>query len=123
MNQLLFYLRRLFSFPLSIVNSVRERVAGIRGQTERGRAFWLGLPAILVAVLGVSALCWAQFGFASSLEDRYQTASQDMKQERDRLKKTLMEESRMIRVANREEVDQSDPFGGIPEDSERRKTV
>ena len=84
----------------------------------------LGLPALVIAVLGVSALCWAQFGLASSLEKRYKIAAEDSGTSKDKIRQSLGTEMRMLRAANRGSgANGSDPFAGIPEDDARRKRL
>ena len=68
-------------------------------ESTRGKALWLGLPSILLAVLGLALLCWAQFGMAGSLEDGYRSRAEKSSEKRKALKKELDRELRMLRAS------------------------
>ncbi len=124
MNQLLYLIRRILTFPVAVLGSFWERVSALKKKTGRARSLMLGLPALLIAVLGVSALCWAQFGLASNLEKRYKIAAEDSGTNKDKIRQNLGTEMRMLRAANRGSgASGSDPFAGIPEDDARRKRL
>lgn len=100
MNFLLFQIRRLVMFPVELF-SPDGLFGANRGGSDRGRALMMGLPALLFAVVGVGLLLWANFGLASSLEDRYKTELEKSTDEKIELKKKILSENRMLQVAQR----------------------
>jgi tetratricopeptide (TPR) repeat protein len=82
----------------------------------RRAAFWKGLPAAVLAVLGLSALVFAN-DRSSQLEQRYRRWAEDASKKRTELTQNLINELRLKRVGN-ESVTSLDEL--IPPDDERR---
>ena len=89
-----------------------------RGQGVRSRALMLGLPAVLVAVIGVALICTAEFGVAKNLEERYLSEAEKSTKEKRRLVDELRRELRIRRVAAPSSAQRGEQL--IPEDDQRR---
>ena len=85
-----------------------------RGQGGRSRALMLGLPAVLVAVIGVALICTAEFGVAKNLEERYLSEAEKSTKEKRRLVDELRRELRIRRVAAPSSAQRGEQL--IPED-------
>ncbi|MDG1873289.1 MAG: tetratricopeptide repeat protein [Mariniblastus sp.] len=109
MSNFLFFLSRLVLFPIELVASPNSVLRTAWSGSARGRSLLLGLPAVLVACLGVALLCWAEFGVAKTMEQHYLAEVEKSNKEKKRLKKDMDQEIRMRQASTRitpEQVDQ-----------------
>ena len=79
----------------------------------------LGIPALLVALFGVSALAYANYGLTTNLEARYRKNAEKSKEDKNKVLGELRTELRMVRAANRTQ-GKSVNEATIPEDDKRR---
>ena len=89
MNFLIYHLQRLIMFPVRLVTSPSEALGSAWTESSRNKSLMLGLPALIIALLAVTAIGGVQFLSQDSLEEdydyRYQKATADLTQ----LTKTL----------------------------------
>ena len=71
----------------------------IFGAFGRNRSLMLGLPAVLVCVIGIILVCVAEFGVAKNLEERYLFQAEQSIGEKQRLQRELQRELRIRQVA------------------------
>jgi len=71
---------------------------GNSGGGGRSRALMLGIPAVLVSIVGIVLVCLAEFGVAKNLEDRYLFEAEQSSKEKERLIVDLQREMRILRV-------------------------
>ncbi len=71
MNFLLYYLQQIVMFPVRLVTSPGEILGSAWGESRRNKSLILGLPALIVAFLAVSAIGGVQLLSKASLEDKY----------------------------------------------------
>jgi len=92
-------------------------IFGNRGRGGRRQALMLGLPAVVVSVLGIALVCTAEFGVAKDLEERYLFEAEKSTKEKQRLTVDLRRELRMLTVTLPSNADRSASL--IPEDDPR----
>ena len=93
-------------------------IFGGRGDGGRSQALMLGVPAVVVSILGVLLLCVAEFGMAESLEERYINEAEKSTKEKQRLILDLRRELRMLKVTAASNTERGVSL--IPEDDPRR---
>jgi len=71
MNFLLFHLKRLLMFPIRLVTSPGEVFGNVWSESGRNKSLLLGLPALVVAFVAVTAIGSVQLLNKSSLESKY----------------------------------------------------
>lgn len=84
----------------------------------RDRSLMLGLPAVLVSIIGVVLVCVAEFGVAKNLEERYLFEAEQSIKEKQRLVTELQREMRIRQVAVPSDVERGSEL--IPKDDPRR---
>ena len=94
MNFLLFHLKRIITFPMSLMSSSSGSGSGKSG-SKRNKALMLGLPALIVAVVAVSAIGGVQFLSKESLESRYSFLFDQASSELAQLTKSLNRKQRV----------------------------
>jgi len=117
MNFILFHLRRLFSLPFELFSSPGGMIGSLWSESGRSRALLMGIPALLLSLLGVTLLLWARFGIADSLEDRYKAQLEKSSKEKVRLIDTLRREVRMRQAT---QLSNTTPTDLIDKDDPRR---
>ena len=90
----------------------------IFGSVGRNRSLMLGLPAVLVSVLGIVLVCVAEFGVAKNLEERYLFEAEQSIEEKQRLVTELQREMRIRQVAINSTKERGSEL--IPKDDPRR---
>lgn len=120
MNFLIFHLKRLLALPFELISSPSDFVGSMWSQSGRSRSLMLGLPAVFLAVIGVSFLLWANYGLAGSLEDRYKAKLEESADAKSRLVDVLRQEVRMLKVTQQTSNDPTAPKELIPKDDPRR---
>ncbi|MEM7457586.1 MAG: hypothetical protein AAF456_24870, partial [Planctomycetota bacterium] len=117
-NVIVFFFRRLLAIPIGLVMSP---VSFISDNMREGgsRALMFGLPAVLVAVFGVSAVCWAEFFSRDNLEDKYSALAEACTEDKIKLLAEINNERRLMEATGQGEsvVDSLDP------DDERRDVL
>jgi len=93
-------------------------IFGNSGSGGRSQALMLGVPAVLVSVIGVVLLCVAEFGVAKNLEQRYRLEAEKSSDEKKRLIVDLKRDMRIQRVAKSSVVEPGTEL--IPPDDPRR---
>lgn len=88
--------------------------------SRRGRALVLGVPAVLVAAIGVSAIYSAKYGMTKGLEQWYKKNVEDCVRQKTKLSQELMTEIQIIRSTNRDQTNASDLDSMIPPEDPRR---
>ena len=91
---------------------------GNRGDGGRSQALMLGMPAVVVSIIGVVLLCLAEFGVAENLEERYLSEVEKSTKEKQRLAVDLNRELKMLRVTQASTKNRGESL--IPEDDPRR---
>ncbi len=116
-----FFLRRLLAFPIGLVTSPGEFFKEKFNDSAQSRALLLGLPAVVIAATGVSAIVWTAFVSRESLEGRYVLLAENCENERIELMNELRTDSRSNDVAE----DQTGMSGdkGIPVEDERVQKI
>ncbi len=92
---------------------------GFLTETDRSTAFWMGIPAILLAAGGMILLLIAEFVMADSLENRYKALVEDSTETRIEAISELQNEIKMLQETSRTSADQT-LNDLIPEDDETR---
>jgi len=93
-------------------------IFGNSGSGGRSQALMLGIPAVLVSVIGVALVLTAEFGVAKNLEERYLTDVEESNQEKKRLVGELRRDLRILNVAKSSVVKPGTEL--IPADDPRR---
>jgi len=112
--------KRVMLLPYNLVTSPRTLLNALSGQTKRSRGFWMGVPAILVATIGVGSLMFANFGAANALLGRYNLDVTKTRKEKGEIVQKLLVEMRSIEVNRRNAAGSDAKVEGIPEDDPRR---
>ncbi len=122
MSFLLFQLKRFVLFPFEFFSSPDGFIGASWREAGRGRALLLGLPAVVLAVVGVALLVWAEFGMSASLEDHYKAKAEKSAAEKNRLADDLRQELSMVRATNLDEANSGQKSADelIPKDDPRR---
>jgi tetratricopeptide (TPR) repeat protein len=89
MNFLIFHLKRLIMFPVQLVTSPGEALGKAWTESSRNRSLMLGAPALVVALLAVTAIGGVQLLSQESLEDKYDYLYQKTTADLTQLTKTL----------------------------------
>jgi tetratricopeptide (TPR) repeat protein len=87
---------RLILAPYHFFFSQEGRIGAMWNESSQSRALLLGLPSILIAVLGVGTLCLSQMVVAKSLEERYRSEVEKSSEEKQELVDELRLEARML---------------------------
>lgn len=119
-NMILSQFKRVMLFPYNLVTSPGALINSLSGQTKRGRGFLMGVPALLVAIIGIASLMFASFGAADSLVDRYNMEVTKTRKEKGDIVQKLLVEMRSIEVNRRNSTGSDAQVEGIPEDDPRR---
>lgn len=116
MLRLLFFVQQVLAVPYNIISAPFRAGANTFGETGRGRALMLGLPAVLVAVIGVGLVSYSAFGNQSALENQYNTWAEKAGDEKTRLFNELSSEKRLQKSRQRSAdgssnvtIDENDP--------------
>lgn len=122
MSFFLFHIKRIFLAPFAWFRASNALSDGVSRNPERSRALWLGLPAMVLAIVGVSLLLWAKYGMSATLENRYLVQVEKSGLEKRRVAKDLSTELRMIRNAQQAlpESERKSQDELIPKDDPRR---
>lgn len=89
MNHLLFLLSQIALAPYRLVTGLLDAPNEMFHGSRRGRSLILGLPALIVAGIGISALVWAFNGDRNQLQSRYNSEVRDILAEREKAKRAL----------------------------------
>jgi len=89
MNFLIFHLKRIIMFPVRLVTSPSEALGKTWGENKRNKSMILGIPALVVAFLAVTAIGGVQLLSQESLEDKYDYEYQKATADLTQLAKTL----------------------------------
>ena len=84
----------------------------------RNRSFMLGLPAVLVSIIGIVLVCVAEFGVAKNLEERYLFEAEQSIEDKQQLVTELQRELRIRQVAATAGTERGTEL--IPKDDPRR---
>ncbi|MEM9942628.1 MAG: hypothetical protein AAF939_13775, partial [Planctomycetota bacterium] len=95
MSYLIFQIKRLFQLPFDLFLSPDQGLGAISKDSERGKAMLLGLPAIILAILGLILLMIANFGISDSLEGTYLAREEISAKNKVDLIRELEQEARM----------------------------
>ena len=71
MNYLLYLIKRTIMFPVQLVTSPGQMVGGAWKESNRSKSLILGLPALIVAFVAVTAIGGVQLLNKSTLESKY----------------------------------------------------
>ncbi len=106
MSELLSSMKRLFIAPFTSPS-----------ESSRHQALMRGLPAILIALAGLSAIAWASFGHHEQLEEDYRLRAAESKKEKLQLMKDLRTELRILQASRNRTGANAGPL--IDEEDER----
>ena len=98
MNFLIYHLKNIFLFPVRLVTSPSEALGTAWSESSRNKSLMLGLPALIVAFLAVSAIAGVQFLSQDSLEDKYDYLFQKTSADLTQLSKTLARKQSVQRI-------------------------
>lgn len=84
--------QRFFGGPIEFVAAQFEFLDRMWSGSERSRALLLGIPSLVIAVLGLAALALAQFGLKDRLEQRYVASVDEVSGKKTLLLGELMDE-------------------------------
>jgi tetratricopeptide (TPR) repeat protein len=95
MFRILFWLHNLILFPYNLITAPFRASRNTFLESGRGRAMVLGLPAFIVAALGLSVLGWAEWGNKDNLEKRYNQLAEKTNENKTRLINELRTEQQL----------------------------
>lgn len=106
MANLLLRIRRLLMWPWGFFSSrgglgSTRSGGGMWSDPERSKALKLGLPSVLIAIIGIGMLSWAKYGLAGSLEKTYRDRAEKSATEKRRVHGDLTRELTTLRAAAR----------------------
>ena len=100
MNYLLFLIKRIVMLPVRLITSPGEAIGGAWSESSRNKSLILGLPALIVAFLAVSAIGGVQLLSKSSLESRYDFLYQKSTAELTQLSKEIARDQKVLALDN-----------------------
>lgn len=110
-------IKRIFSTPMSIVSAPFHYFSGIWNDAGRGSHLLMAMPAIVLGLLGASAIAYSVFGDVGNLEKRYDGLAQEANDKSKKMYDELMRELRVIASQTGERVD---IHTQIPDTNERK---
>ncbi len=90
MDFLIFWLRKIF--PIHLLLAPFGSASSMFTENARSRGLLLGLPAIILVLLSVSALAWSQIRMQSVLESRYDSLATLSGKNKEKLTSSLRDE-------------------------------
>ncbi len=115
-------IQRKLSAPLSILAAPFEFFGEIWNDAGRGAFLLMGLPAVVVAVLGVSLVLWAEIGNLPRLEKRYDSMAQECNEQSKKLYAELTRELQVIQNVS-PSTQANDIKTGIPDSDPRKQEL
>ena len=114
MFNLLFMLSRFVMVPYDLITGPFRASNSIMMDSARGRAMMLGLPAVIIALLGTGTIVWAGWGNQEALENDYKKRAEKASEEKVRLINEINMETRLSAARNRNSaesttIDENDP--------------
>ena len=100
MNYLLFLIKRIVMMPLRLITSPGEAIGSAWSESSRNKSLILGLPALIVAFLAVSAIGGVQLLSKSSLESKYDFLYQKSTAELSQLMKEISRDQKVQALDN-----------------------
>ncbi len=117
LNSIFYTIKHWVSIPVTMLTTPPETMSS---GSRRGRALMLGIPAIMVAAIGVAAIYSAKYGMSRGLEQWYKKNVEDSERQKTKLAQELMTEIQIIRTTDRDRANSADLDALIPPEDPRR---